>query len=203
MSQASTPFNSASASWEDHRTAFFQAVKAGDKTTIETVVKKYPEAVEWEDAKGTPPLHVAFAKRDLDTFKFLLEKGAKPYQKVEFTGMRAFFSTIFDPSILEVAVKAGEKPYIVALLQRSTHPQYVRTYAPKNMQAEISDLLKRERQIRLDFLYPDPVPGAAAQVAPAASTPAVQVEPKPAAAADDIKVMKPAQIQRRTPNASA
>ena len=55
MSQASLPFNSASASWEEHRTVFFQALKTSDRPVLEAVLKKYPEAVDWKDTKGCPP----------------------------------------------------------------------------------------------------------------------------------------------------
>ena len=195
MSQASVPFNSASASWEDHRTAFFQALKANDRDTLETVLHKYPEAVDWKDAKGTPPLHTAFAQRDLDTFKFLLEKGADPNQQAQFAGLRAIFSSYPDPSILELSIKAGQKPYIIPLLQYNADQEDIRDHTykpPRHIQFEIIDLLKRGGTIRKEFLAAPPAPAAQTPQAPASGN-----------AATDIQVMKPAQVQRRTPNASA
>ncbi len=196
MSQASLPFNSASASWEEHRTVFFQALKTSDRPVLEAVLKKYPEAVDWKDAKGCPPLHTAFAKRDLDTFKFLLEKGADPNQYEQLTGLRVFFNRygFDDPGILEKAVKHGEKDYIIPLLQHNAEQTY-RTRsekAPKEIRFEIEDLLKRGDKIRKEFLASTPAP------APAAA-PAIQ----PPASAAEIQLMKPAQVQRRAPNASA
>lgn len=188
------PFNGATASWEDHRAAFFKALKQSDRGTLETVLKKYPEAVNWQDAKGTPPLHTAFDKRDLDTFKFLLENGANPNQQAPLTGLRAIFSSNDYPNILEKAVKAGEKPYVVSLLQHEAE-QTGAENAPKAVRFEFIDLLKRARKIREEFLAQQ-----------RDNKPAAAPAPQQSAAAEGeqhLKVLKPAQVQRRVPSAPA
>lgn len=198
MSTPTAPFNSAAASWEDHRAAFFKALQESDRGTMETVLKKYPEATNWQDAKGTPPLHTAFNKRDLDTFKFLLEKGADPNQQAQLTGLRAIFSAFDDPYILEKAVKAGEKPFIIPLLQHNAEQNY-RTdggKAPKAVRFEITDLLKRAGKIRAEFLEEKHLNASNPKPASQPATAAAEAE-------QHLEVLKPAQVQRRVPNASA
>lgn len=196
MATQAAGFNSASASWEDHRAAFFKALEQSDRQTLETVLKKYPEAVDWYDAKGTPPLHAAFDKRDIDTFRFLLEKGANPDQKAHLSGLRALFASYDDPSVIEKAIKAGEKSYIIALLQHNGRKNYRSPAytAPKAVRFEIGDLLNRGEQIRAEF-YAEK---EAAKSAPPVAAPATTAGPN-----NDIDIMKPAQVQRRTPNAAA
>ncbi len=192
MSQASAPFNSASASWEEHRAVFFQALKASDRATLETVIQKYPEAVEWRDEKGTPPLHTAFDKRDLDTFKYLLEKGADARQQENLTGLRAFFAAYDDYYIIEKAIKAGEKDYIVPLLQQQDDLIRRDVLPPKEVRFEILDLLERARSIRTEYREQKRTMALMQKMASQAAAPAARVE-------DDasIEVLKPAQVQRR------
>ncbi|MDP2206561.1 MAG: ankyrin repeat domain-containing protein [Alphaproteobacteria bacterium] len=192
----SAGFNSAAASWEDHRAAFFKSLQESDRATMQTVLKKYPEAVDWQDPKGNTPLHTAFDKRDLDTFKFLLEKGANPNQQAQLTGLRKLFSVFPDPYILEKAVKTGEKPYIIPLLQYNAW-QHNRTNgerAPKAVRFEITDLLKRADKIREEFLEQQ-----------RGNKPAAAPAPQPAATEGEqhLEVLKPAKVQRRAPNAPA
>lgn len=201
MSKATAPFNSASATWEQHREVFFKALQESDRTTLATVLKKYPEAVEWYDAKGTPSLHTAFEKRDLETFKFLLENGADPRQQARITGLRVYFTEYTDPYILEKAIKAGEKDYIIPLLERNAGEGCMNHYrmngrkAPKAIRFEIIDMLKRADTFHEEFRQ---------QNRAKSKVQTQQASPAPGQTlAGEVEVLKPAKVQRRVPGTPA
>lgn len=197
MSNAAASFNSASATWEEHRSVFFKALQESDRAILETVIEKYPEAVNWRDEKGTPPLHAAFDKRDLDTFKYLLEKGADPSQQENLSGLRAFFSPYDDYYIIEKAIKAGEKDYIVPLLQQQDNLMRRNVRPPKEVRFEILDLLERARSIRTE--YREQKRTIALMQKMAAEQTAAPVAAPATEDSATIEVLKPAQVQRRVP----
>lgn len=190
MSKATNSFNSASATWEEHRTAFFEAIDNSDRQTIETVLLKYPEAVEWQDAKGRRPLHLSFEKRDLDTFLLLLDKNASPEQQSNRTGFWAAFAEFSDISILQSATRNGEKQFIIPLLQRGASTSSVNgAWAPKKVRYEIDDLLKRAGKIAAEY---------AAQKQSAVTPPVTQTTtPQSIGQKTDIEVLKPVKVKNR------
>jgi len=198
MSQTTTSFNSTSASWEEHRAAFFKAIENSDIPTLQTVLTKYPEAVEWQNQRGERPLHLAFEKRDRDTFLHLLQQGANPDQQsvIPQSLFYRFWQSIYGANpaehILKETVKKGEKDYIIPLLQHGAQTMYADTYlAPKDVRYEISDLLQRADKIRKEFLAEQKAAKAPPSLAPAAAKP-------DAADNGEIEVLKPVKVKNRT-----
>lgn len=189
MSQTTSSFNSASATWEEHRSAFFNAIKNADIPTIESVLAKYPEAVEWQDQKGQRPLHLAFEQRDRDTFLYFLEKGANPDQTAPASTFLGRVASDWDDlCILTKTVKKGEKDFVVPLLQHGAST--TSTYgwqAPKNIRYEMDDLLERADKIRAEF--------KASQKK--SSAPALQAVTTPDAS-QEIEVLKPVKMKNRS-----
>ena len=191
MSNTTQSFNSASATWEEHRAAFFEAIGNSDRQTLETVLEKYPEAVEWQDAKGRRPLQLSFEKRDLDTFLFLLDNKASPDQKSMPTGFFGFFSDYSELSILQSTVRKGEKPFIIPLLQRGAGTNSVSgAWAPKKVRYEIDDLLKRAKKIEAEYVAEQKSGATAPTAQPATS--------KSTGQTSDIEVLKPLKVKNRT-----
>ncbi len=192
MSQTTTSFNSASASWEDHRAAFFGAIQNSDSDTILTVLKKYPEALEWQDKKGQKPLRLAFDNKDQALFLLLLDNGASPDQESALKGWEKFM-TRGTKSILNSAIEKGAKDYIIPLLQRGAY-----TYsadgmsAPKSVRYEIVDLLKRTDAIRKEFLADQ----QKQQTTPPA--PAVVKSGQTDEQEIEIEVLKPIKVKNKT-----
>lgn len=192
MSKATQSFNSASATWEEHRAAFFEAIHSSDKKTLEAVLKKYPEAVEWQDKEGQRSLHLSFEKRDLDTFLFLLDNKASPDQGSPRKGFWAsFMGHPRHSSILQNATKKGEKQFIIPLLQRGAATYDVSGYmAPKKVRYEIDDLLNRAEKIAAEY---------AAEQKSAATPHATQIAtPQNTGQKADIEVLKPVKVKNRT-----
>lgn len=187
MSQTTNAFNSASATWEEHRAAFFGAIQNNDSDTILTVLEKYPEAVEWQDKKGQRPLRLAFDNKNHSLFLLLLDNGASPNQESALKGWEKFVGGI-DKSILNSAIEKGAKDYIIPLLQygASTHNAFG-LEAPKSVRYEIVDLLKRAEIIRKEFLASQKVVQPA-QAASAAANPANEQE---------IEVLKPVKVKNK------
>lgn len=192
MSQTTPSFNSASATWEDHRSTFFNALKNADIPTIESVLKKYPEAVEWQDQKGQRPLHLAFENNNLDVFVYLLENKASPDQQSPHgSALKRFFAGDVSHPILQKCIDRGDKSYIIPLLQHGAEAQYSSGQgAPRDIRYEIDDLLKRADRIRAEFEAAQKNPAAFAAPAPQAVTAADNPQ--------EIEVLKPVRMKNRS-----
>lgn len=195
MSQTTVAFNGASASWEEHRAAFFSALQNSDIQTLETVMTKYPEAVEWQNKQGERPLHLAFEKRDRDTFMYLLQKGANANQESVVQRPLVFKILLMEGNsseyILDEAVQKGEKNFIIPLLQYGASEHRARRYrAPKEIRYEISDLLDRADIIRKEFLA-DQKAQKHAQPTPAKAQSSPSGE-------QEIEVLKPVKVRNKT-----
>lgn len=198
MSQTTTSFNSAAASWEEHREAFFQALQNSDIPTLQTVLTKYPEAVEWQNKRGERCLHLTFEKRDRETFLFLLKNGADPNQEScvhdlfnRFFAVLAGASTLPTKYILQEAVIKGEKPFIIPLLQYGASEHYANGHdAPKNIRYEICDLLARAPKIRKEF-QEEQKAAKATQKPPSSPAPAATNN-------SEIEVLKPVKVRKNT-----
>ena len=189
MSKATTSFNSASATWEEHRVAFFNAIQQGDLQTLDTVVTKYPEAVEWQDQKGQRPLHLAFENNNRDVFVYLLEKKSDPNQQSpHLSAWKRFFSDGHEYSILQKSIFKGDKSYIIPLLQHGADARYSSGHgAPRDIRYEIDDLLKRADKIRAEFEVAQKKPAPPApQAVTSANTP------------QEIEVLKPVKVKNRS-----
>lgn len=192
MSQTTSSFNSASATWEEHRSAFFKAIRQGDMQTLDTVLTKYPEAVSWQDQKGQRPLHLAFENKNHDVFVYLLENKSDPNQESpEASGWKRFFSEGYSYSILQKAIFKGDKSYIMPLLQHGADTRFSSGQgAPRDIRYEIDDLLKRADRIRAEFEAAQKNPAAFAAPAPQAVTAADNPQ--------EIEVLKPVRMKNRS-----
>jgi hypothetical protein len=203
---AITPaFNSATATWEEHRHAFFSAIKAGDTGTVGIIAQKYPEAVGWRDKAGHASLHIAFARRDMAMFQHLLDLGAKTSQTQLYRNPTLLFLAKDSETILNVAARNGRKDFVTALLERGESDTYIQSERiPRAVRYEIIDLLEAAGRIRKDYLARNPSPlqmAAAVGALPAASLPDTAMPS--VAPQSDINVLKPVHVQRRAPNAPA
>ncbi|MEZ0224321.1 MAG: ankyrin repeat domain-containing protein [Alphaproteobacteria bacterium] len=159
--------------WEDAREVFFRAIKKENTALLDAVVKKYPEALEWQTDPGTS-LFIALNAGKITSFKHLVDLGAD-VNGINGNGV----------GILLLAARCGTKDFVEFLLERgaTVDKRYV-SEATRFDHHQVADLLKRADKIRAAWLAKNPPPAPPAD-------PNVTTDEK-------VTVMNPLQLKQPT-----
>jgi hypothetical protein len=165
-------------SFEEARPVFFKAIKTENFEMLDALSKKFPDALGWENDKGTP-LFIALRENKLGSFKRLIGLGA------DLQGNSG--------DLLELSAMGGKKDFAQFILEQGvSNTGSAEYYARSRKNFDIADMLKRKDIIRAEYLAKNPQP------APAPAT----VAPAPDMTTDSkIELLSPVQL-KKTPDAA-
>lgn len=166
--------------WEEARLKFFSAIRRDDPATVERIAQKYADAMTWENGKG-PSLFAALNARSTKTFEKMLDLG------VDADLQSPNYTYLYTP-LIHAAGDSSNKAFVDILFARGV--KHIDEAIKWSHSHEMKDYLRlRKAEIEKQNASPGSTPAAAA-AAPASTT------------QDDVDVLKPAKVQRRTPNST-
>lgn len=103
---------------EEIHADFFKAIKREKLQDIEKIIVAHPEAMNWKTSKGQSALHYAMFEGCLESFKYLLEKGAP--QGIEYECSYVTDSSYRRLDVFNAACYRRKKDFVFAYLERNS-----------------------------------------------------------------------------------
>lgn len=164
-------------SFDEARPAFFAAIKKEDCETMSALFKKFPDALDWENEKGTP-LYIALAHNKLEAFKHLVSLGADFDKNAPGNSW----------GLMETAAADNRKDFVMYMLENGvTNIGNAEYWARHRKYFDIADTIKRKDIIRAEYL--------AKNQPPAHTAPAPQASPD-VATDNKIELLAPVQLRK-------
>jgi hypothetical protein len=160
--------------FDEARPAFFNAIKNADLDALTAFTKKFPDALQWENEKGTS-LYIALKHKQLGAFQHLV-------------GLGADINSVASGKdcLLQIAAETNKKDFVQFMLEQGVvNVGYAEDYARGYKNFDIADMIKRKDIIRAEYL--------AQNSAPVPTVPQASLE---VATETKIEVLSPVQLRK-------